>query len=110
MKGSDPSPLPSAGEIHRECRDQFWAPQCQEHMEVLEGVQRRAMKLVKSLECLSSWVRLWELELFSLEKNRLSVALTRACKGLMGEYTEDRNRHFSVVSSDVTRQEALGTN
>ncbi|GAB0175858.1 hypothetical protein GRJ2_000051000 [Grus japonensis] len=76
-------------------------------MELLERVQRRAIKLIRGLAHLSCEDRLRELGLFSLEKRRLREDLIGAFQYLKEAYKKAGEGLFTRASSDRTRGNGL---
>ncbi|GAB0203057.1 hypothetical protein GRJ2_002771300 [Grus japonensis] len=82
---------------------QLWGPHYKKDMELLERIQRRAMKMMRGLEHLSCEDRLRELGLFSLEKRRLQGDLIAAFQYLKGPPGKLERDCFIRECSDRTR-------
>ncbi|KFV62129.1 hypothetical protein N307_09775, partial [Dryobates pubescens] len=82
---------------------QFWSPYYKRDMDMLEHVQKRAMRMIRGLEHLSYEDRLKELGLFSLEKRRLQGDLIVAFQYLKGPYKKAGEGLLRISGSDRTR-------
>ena len=88
---------------HLEFSAPAWSPWMVRDKEVLERVQRRAVKMVSGLSATTYQGRLAELGLLSLEARRTKYDLVQTFKIIHGHDRVDRRHWFSLVGSNPTR-------
>ena len=76
---------------------QVWSPNKQKHIDLLEGVQRRATKAVPGLRNMSYDERLRELGLLRLEHRSIRGDMIETYKILSGKEDIDSGRFFSMA-------------
>ena len=91
---------------HLEFGNAAWAPRYERDKELLEGVQRRATKIIPRLKDLSYEDRLKSLKLPSLAYRRFRGDLIETYKYTHGIYTVSEQM-FSMDSTDRTRGHSL---
>lgn len=84
--------------LHPACSDEFWASQYKKGTGILESGTEPPNWL--GLEHLAYEARLRQLDLFSLEKERLRGDLIAVCSYLMEECEEENATRFLEVHSD----------
>ena len=83
---------------------QMWSPQYRSDVDLMEHIQRRAVKGIQGMECLSYVDRLRELGLFRLEKRKLQGDLIAAFQYLKGSNRKEEDRLLCRVCGDRTRR------
>ena len=87
---------------HLEYAQTVWSPHLKKHINVLEGVQRRATRILPSLKELDYKQRLTKLNLYSLTYRRIRGDMIELFKIVTGLYDPDASPHVTR-SSTTTR-------
>lgn len=88
---------------HIEYANQIWCPHLQKHIHALEGVQRRATKLIPSLKDLPYHERLKKLQLPTLAYRRARGDMIELYKILSGKYDMDVSNFLTLSNQTNTR-------
>ena len=92
---------------HLEYCQQACSPYMAKDINLIEGVQHRATKLVKSIEDLSYEERLKHLKLYSLEDRRLRGDLILMYRIMNGDVNIDSSKLFTVKAPNMARGHAM---
>ena len=92
---------------HLEYCVQFWAPHFKKDADKLEGVQRRATRMIRALETKPCEERLKDLHMLSLEKRRLREDMIALFKYLKGCHTEEGQDLFLILPQCRTWNKGL---
>ena len=87
-----------------ECSVQAWSPWTQEDIDILESVQKRAIRMVSGLQGRTYEERLFELGLTSLEDRRKRGDMIEVWKILHGEEDVDASTWFTLASKATDRK------
>ena len=83
---------------HLEFAGQAWAPWTATDKDILENVQRRAVRMVSGLKAADYEGRLKELGMFSLEERRHQADMLYVYKVLTGRENVDKDQWFTMAS------------
>ena len=85
---------------------QVWSPHMQKHIDLLEGVQRRATKLVPELRNMTYEKRMEKLGLTSLEDRRVRGDMIETFKIMTGKIDVSRDLFFKMAPIRGNSEEA----
>ena len=85
---------------------QVWSPHMQKHIDLLEGVQRRATKLVPELRNMTYEKRMEKLGLTSLEDRRIRGDMIETFKIMTGKIDVSRDLFFKMAPIRGNSEEA----
>ena len=105
MKASFKYLFPALVRPHLEYADAVWSPNTKKDIEIIENVQKRAMKLIPSLRYMdyTNWLK--KLKMSTLKYRRLRGDMIEVCKIINGIYDHNVVTGFFELSDvEQTRE------